>query len=81
VDRNGKEADIAAAPRAYQYPQISPDGTRIAVTALGDGADIWMLDTKTTAISRLTFDPGADTSPVWIVQQWSDNLHRLDNVR
>src|SRR5262249_19112535 len=29
VDRSGREASIAAPARWYQYPQISPDGTRV----------------------------------------------------
>jgi dipeptidyl aminopeptidase/acylaminoacyl peptidase len=33
VDRNGSEERLAAPPRAYQSPRISPDGTKIAVNA------------------------------------------------
>jgi serine/threonine-protein kinase len=31
VDRQGREQPISAPPRAYLYPRISPDGTRLAV--------------------------------------------------
>ena len=31
VDRTGKEQPIAAPPRAYAHPRLSPDGTRVAL--------------------------------------------------
>ena len=38
VDRLGHEEPIAAPPRAYLYPRLSPDGTRIAVVLRRSGA-------------------------------------------
>ena len=47
---------------------LSPDERRVAV-ALGTGSpenrDIWIIDIARNVPSRLTFDPGADGSPVW----------------
>jgi eukaryotic-like serine/threonine-protein kinase len=65
VDRSGRETAVPGEPRRYQYPAVSPDGKRVAVAALGDGEDIWLLDVATSAISRLTFDPATDSAPVW----------------
>jgi hypothetical protein len=31
VDRQGREEPVAAPPRVYAYPRISPDGTRVAL--------------------------------------------------
>jgi len=52
------EADVA----------VSPDGKRLAVSAVADGnADIWVktLDSGHGPLSRLTFDTASDTRPRW----------------
>jgi serine/threonine-protein kinase len=61
VDRKGKEEPLAAAPNAYFFPRISPDGTRVAFTVGGPGqSDIWIWDMARKNLTRLTFDsPGA----------------------
>jgi Tol biopolymer transport system component len=46
--------------------QVSPDGSRIAVSAGPPGArDIWTIDVASKAKTRLTFDPANDDNPVW----------------
>ena len=65
VDRQGREAPIAAKPRAYEYPRLSPDGTRIAVGVNEDEYDIWVWDLAKDTLSRLTFGEPADTYPTW----------------
>jgi serine/threonine-protein kinase len=65
VDRQGGETPIAAPPRAYLYPRLSPDGTRIAVLALDLENDIWIWDAGPTTLTRATFDPSTDLLPVW----------------
>ncbi len=65
VDRQGRETPIPAPPRAYVYPRLSPDGTRIAVYAGDQEADIWVWDLGRTTLTRATFDPGLDIYPVW----------------
>jgi eukaryotic-like serine/threonine-protein kinase len=65
VDRQGRETPIAAPPRAYALPRLSPDGTRIAVGAADQERDLWLWDLARTTLTRLTFEPGADSSPVW----------------
>ena len=65
VDRLGHEEPIAAPPRAYLYPRLSPDGTRIAVYCADQEQDIWIWDLRRTTLTRLTSEPGLDQNPVW----------------
>jgi hypothetical protein len=65
VDRAGNEEAIAAAPRAYEHPRISPDGTRVALWISDQEDDIWILDLARAPLTRLTSDPGMDRFPVW----------------
>ncbi len=63
VDRQGRETPIPAPPRAYVYPRLSPDGTRIAVYANDQEFDIWVWDLGRTTLTRVTFDPAIDLFP------------------
>jgi Tol biopolymer transport system component len=65
VDRVGHEQPIAAPPRAYVYPRVSPDGTRVAVYSADQEQDIWIWDLPRATLTRLTFEPGIDQNPVW----------------
>ena len=65
VDRQGRETPIAAPPHAYVFPRLSPDGTRIAVYAQDQGADIWLWDLSRGKLTQVTFEPGFDFFPVW----------------
>jgi serine/threonine protein kinase/Tol biopolymer transport system component len=65
VDRDGKEEPLGAPPDQYIFPRISPDGTRVALTVLGDNNDIWVWDLARKTMTRLTFDKGSDLQPVW----------------
>jgi serine/threonine-protein kinase len=65
VDRSGREEPLAAPPRAYFYPRLSPDGTRVALDVRDEENDIWIWDLARETMTRLTFDPGLDRMPVW----------------
>jgi serine/threonine-protein kinase len=65
VDRTGKEAPLAAPPRAYEHPRLSPDGTRLALWRSDQESDIWIWDFRRPNLVRLTLDPGQDNYPVW----------------
>ena len=65
VDRQGKEEPLRAPPRAYNYPRISPDGTRVALDLRDQEEDIWIWDLTRETLTRLTFDPDQDYYPVW----------------
>ena len=67
VDRTGREEPLPAPPRAYTYPRISPDGTRVALDIRDQDNDIWTWDwdLERRTLTRLTFDAGGDEYPVW----------------
>ena len=65
VDRQGQETPIAAPPRAYHYPRIAPDGTRVALYRIDQENDIWLWDLARQTLTRVTFDAAADSYPVW----------------
>ena len=66
VDRQGQEEAIAAPPRTYTYPRISPDGTRLVVAAADQEADLWSWDFARQALTRLTFTPTFDSYVEWM---------------
>src|SRR5262245_14241014 len=65
VDRSGKEEPVAAQPRAYQHPRVSPDGMRVALWSNDQDDDIWIWDLRRQNLTRLTLDAGQDRFPVW----------------
>jgi serine/threonine-protein kinase len=72
IDRQGHEETLAAPPRVYLYPRISPDGTRVALDIRDQDNDIWIWDLRREAMTRVTVDPGLERFPVW-----SDNQRLL----
>jgi serine/threonine-protein kinase len=65
VDRRGREESIAAPPRGYTYPRLSPDGTRAAIDVREAEIDIFIYDFSRQILTPLTFDPAQDEYPVW----------------
>jgi serine/threonine-protein kinase len=65
VDRRGNEEPIKAPQRAYQYPRMSPDGTRVALDVRDQDNDIWIWDLARTTLTRLTTDAALEGYPVW----------------
>jgi len=66
VDRQGRSTPLAADPGSYEWPRLSPDGSRVAVTdRTADGAiDIWILGLERGTRSRLTVE-GGNITPTW----------------
>jgi dipeptidyl aminopeptidase/acylaminoacyl peptidase len=67
-DRTGKSMGVAGEPDSnnLQYPELSPDGRRVAMSRTVQGNfDIWLLDLVRGGLTRLTFDAGQDSIPVW----------------
>ena len=56
VDRRGREEALAAPPRPYLHPRVSPDGTRVAVAIEDQENDIWVWDLARRTLGRLTFE-------------------------
>ena len=65
VDRMGREERVPTPLRAYSFPRISPDGTRVALAVMDQEQDIWIWDFARERLTRFTFDPGADQYPLW----------------
>ncbi len=66
TDRQGSVRALKLPPGSYEYPRVSPDGTRIAFGS-DDGreAAVWVHDLSgTTAPRKLTFG-GQDRHPLW----------------
>jgi Tol biopolymer transport system component len=66
VDRKGKEEPITAAPNLYRHPNISHDGTGVALAvSSGDNFDIWVWDFNRKTLTRLSFEAQLNVMPVW----------------
>ena len=63
VDRNGAAQPLAAPPRAYASPRLSPDGTRITVWTQGD-RNVWVYEPARNLLSRLTKE-GRNARAIW----------------
>lgn len=65
VDRTGRSTSLVREPGRYQFPRLSPDGARLAVTEVaGRGSDLWLHDLERQGRSRLTVDE-ASLLPAW----------------
>jgi len=67
VDRGGKTQTIREGLHTFAGIRLSPDGRRIALAQRegGNAPDIWTLDLERGSLSRLTFGPASNFSPVW----------------
>jgi serine/threonine protein kinase/Tol biopolymer transport system component len=66
VDRLGREEPLGAPLRAYLYPRLSPDGTRVALDAwIDDNRDIWMWNLRRRSLERFTVDPTGNPLVTW----------------
>ena len=65
VDRAGQETPIPVPPRPYAWPRLSPDGTRVAVSASDLEENLWLWDLARATLTRLTFERGPDRAPIW----------------
>jgi serine/threonine-protein kinase len=67
VTREGREEPLTAAGRRpYAAARLSPDGTRVALDVRDQSSDIWIWDLSRQILTRLTNNPGGDTSPMWM---------------
>jgi serine/threonine-protein kinase len=66
VDREGKVVRQLGPPLSGDYPSVSPDGSRIALTVWKPNHnDIWLVDTVSGERDRFTFESTEDESPIW----------------
>jgi eukaryotic-like serine/threonine-protein kinase len=63
VDGSGRASPLPGLqPDIYRQLRVSPDGRRLAYSALGD---IWVYEFARAQATKLTTDPASDTNPVW----------------
>jgi Tol biopolymer transport system component len=85
LDRQGDEIGQVGEPGGYEDVDISPDGSKFAVS-LWDGKqqDIWVYDIARDVFTRLTFDDSPDISPRWSVDSkyvyFSNNQGGVFNI-
>ena len=65
VDRQAREESLETPVRAYRYPRLSPDGTKIAVEVREPQQDVWIWDLARHVLTRLTFGAPGGQYPVW----------------
>jgi serine/threonine-protein kinase len=66
VDRQGREEPLPLEARVYRNPRLSPDGRSLAVSVgFLDATDIYISDLAGGTPSRLTFDSGEESIPLW----------------
>ena len=64
---SGEVEPLELPSAAYRSLRISPDGARVAIASGpggGRGGDIWTLDLRSRALTKLTFD-GKSVAPIW----------------
>jgi hypothetical protein len=67
-DRAGKSLGVAGPPDGAVplYPELSSDGSRVAFQrVVQNNMDVWLMDLVRANMTRFTFDPAVDTSPIW----------------
>jgi len=65
ADRDGRLTPLIDARAAYEYPAVSRDGRRIAVTIESEmGSDVWIVDLDRSTRVRFT-SGGTSAFPVW----------------
>ncbi|MFC1840729.1 adenylate/guanylate cyclase domain-containing protein [Thermodesulfobacteriota bacterium] len=66
VDKEGNEEQIEAEPNMYRIPNISPDGTKVALSVNKSGnEDIWIYNLTDKILEKLTFHDSSDMCPLW----------------
>ena len=56
LDGSGATSPLAAEPRAYAGPRVSPEGRRIVVSIAGAAEEVWLYDVGSGRLEQLTFE-------------------------
>jgi serine/threonine-protein kinase len=86
IDEQGEAVPIYGEKSAWQYPAISPDGTKVAISSVAEDQDIWVWEFARETLTRLTFDSASEMYPRWspdsqYVYFSSSRLNGLDIFR
>jgi Tol biopolymer transport system component len=65
--RDGQKELLPVPPGSYGFLRLAPAGRRVAFRRGNIGAnwDLWTFDFSRSVMTRLTFDPGTESYPVW----------------
>jgi serine/threonine-protein kinase len=72
LDRDGEREPISLEAGPWQYPSLSPDGRRLALSEVGLASDNWIWDFERESLSRSTFGDAAD-----LYARWTDDAQSL----
>jgi Tol biopolymer transport system component len=64
-DAKGTAIAVPTPPRVYSDIALSPDGRRAAVHLWDQDNDVWVADLVRGGLTRITFTPNEDETPVW----------------
>ncbi len=77
LERTGKLLPLLAKAGGYNYPRLSPDGRRLAIST----QDVWVYEWERDILTRLTFSGGANaTDPLWTPDGRYIIFHGLDGL-
>ncbi len=62
LSRDGKEQPLAAPPRDYSFPRLSPDRRKVAVD---QDDQVWVYELPRDTMTRFTFEGSSNFDPVW----------------
>ena len=84
ISRAGEKLAAATGPDVYFDVSIAPNG-RVAATAIGDPADLWLFDLERGSRSRFTFEAWQELSPRWSPDSstllfWTDRNVQVDTL-
>jgi Tol biopolymer transport system component len=65
IDRRGNTLTLRAKVANWSNIRFSPDGGRLALEILDGQNDIWVYEWARDSLTRLTFDPASDETPIW----------------
>jgi len=65
TDAAGRSAPAVNVPRVYSDLRLSPDGRRVAVHLWDEDNDVWVADLVRGVLTRVTFSPEEEETPVW----------------
>jgi len=65
VSESGQAEVMPAEQRLYSDPRVSSDGRFVTAHLQGDENDIWVASVDRGTLTRLSFNPGEDETPVW----------------
>jgi serine/threonine-protein kinase len=66
LDPSGRERRRFGTPRSYGLPELSPDGSTLALSIRSpNNDDIYLMDVASGRLDRFSFDVAEDETPIW----------------